>query len=59
MAKLRRRVELAAQYVEGFWLRRQLRFGRGHEALSWETFSILRAHSPEADFASVETSNRT
>ena len=45
---MRRRVELATQYFEGFLAARA--------ALLWQralgvrlTFSVLRAHSPEAD----------
>ena len=57
---MRRRVELATQYVEG------MNYRPARAALLWQraldvrlTFSVLRAHSPEADFSVIETSNRT
>ena len=53
---IRRRVELAAQYFEGLPTLRTGGSSGGitrHWARSWASLSILRAHSPEADLASL------
>ena len=51
----RRHVELASQYIEGLPTLRTGGFAGAlrHWAQSWASLSILRAHSPEADLASL------
>ena len=51
----RRRVELASQYIEGLPTLCTGGFALAlrHWAQSWASLSILRAHSPEADLASL------